>query len=190
MEPQKEGMQLQNVPNASTLRTKPSGQVSNVDMFMKITGFRQGVIKGESVDTKHPGEIEVESFSWDILQPYDKTGSGLASGKRQLGQFRFSMKSQVATPHLLQACSEGEHLKTAVLTCRKAGGQQQEYMKWTISNAMVATVKTGCVGGEDILPHDEVCLVFRQIQLDYREQKPDGTLGGAVTFLDEWNTTS
>jgi type VI secretion system secreted protein Hcp len=179
---------MQNVvQNTSTQRAKPAGQMSNVDMFMKITGTKQGVIKGESSDSKHPGEIEVESFSWDVSQPHSVSGSsaGMATGRRQLGKFTFSMKSQVATPHLLSAICDGEHLKTVVLTCRKAGGLQQEYMKWTLSTAMVVSVKTGCIVGEDVVPHDEVELMFQKISLDYKEQKPDGTLGGAVSFVDE-----
>lgn len=181
---------MQNVPDASSLRTKPSGHVSNVDMFMKITGYRQGLIRGESADSKHKGEIEVESYSWDMMQPYDKTGTGLATGKREFGKFTFSMRSQVATPLLLNSLSTGEHLKTAVLTCRKAGGHQQEYMTWTMSDAMLVYVKTGFLVGDELVPHDEVSLVFRKIQLDYKEQKADGTLGGGVTFLDDWNISA
>ncbi len=30
-----------------------------VDMFLKITD-----VKGESKDKSHPGEVEIESFSW------------------------------------------------------------------------------------------------------------------------------
>lgn len=179
---------MQNVPNVpiASSHAKPAGQVTNVDMFMKITGYIQGVIKGESYDSKHLGEIEVESYSWDIVQPFDKTGSGLAVGKRQLGLFTFSMRSQVATPKLMQASCTGEHLKTAVFTCRKAGGQQQEYMKWTLTNAMVVYLKTGCIVGTDALPHDQVSLTFRKIEVDYKEQKADGTLGGVIVFVDEW----
>ena len=98
------------------------------------------------------------------------------------------MRTQVATPHLLQAVSTGEVLKTAILTCRKAGGQQQEYMIWTISNAMLVSVKIGCLVGDDLVARDEVSMAFKKIQLDYKEQKPDGTLGGAVSFLDDWST--
>ncbi len=34
-----------------------------VDMFLKITD-----VKGESKDKSHPGEIEIESFSWGATQ--------------------------------------------------------------------------------------------------------------------------
>lgn len=179
---------MANVQDVSSLRKKPSGQTTNVDMFMKITGQIQGVIKGESTDSKHPGEIEVESFSWDVIQPVitHGAGAGMASGRRELGKFIFSMKSQIATPHLLQAACTGEHLKTVILTCRKAGGQQQEYMKWTLTNAMVVYLKTGCIVGTDALPHDQVSLTFRKIEVDYKEQKADGTLGGGIMFMDDW----
>ena len=34
------------------------------DMFLKIDGTKQGPIKGESVDARHAGEIDVISWSW------------------------------------------------------------------------------------------------------------------------------
>lgn len=160
--------------------------MAQVDMFMKIVGTSQGRIRGESTDAKHAGEIEIDSFSWDIIQPYDKA-TGLGSGRRQHGLFKFVMKTQVATPLLLTACSTGEHLKEAVLTCRKAGKDQQEYMKWTLKDALITHIETGydANDADDIVPSDEVSLAFNYIEVQYQQQKPDGTLGGAVVFVDD-----
>jgi type VI secretion system secreted protein Hcp len=95
------------------------------------------------------------------------------------------MRSQTATPKLLNACSCNESLTEVVITCRKAGGQQQEYMKWTLTNASVAEVKTGYIFSGQIMPYDEVSLVFQKIQLEYKPQKADGTLGAGIIFMDE-----
>jgi type VI secretion system secreted protein Hcp len=174
------------VPNENP-PTQGSGQSGQVDMFLKITGNKQGVIKGESSDHKHGGEIDIYSYSWGIIQPVSQHG-GLSTGKREHKQFRFVMRSQSATPQLLQAVSTGEHLKEVVLTCRKAGTQQQEYMKWKLTNAFIAEIKTGYLVPGDIIPHDEVALVFQKVELEYKNQKADGTLGAAIVYMDDFQT--
>jgi type VI secretion system secreted protein Hcp len=160
---------------------------SGIDMFVKIKGTHQGVISGESNDSKHKQEIVALSYSWDIAQSIDKAGSGLATGKRQLGMFKFQMVSQSATPKLLAAAATGEILSEVTITCRKAGKEQQEFMVWKLTNAIVAKVETGYLEPTQVIPHDTITLAFRKIELTYKEQKPDGTLGGGIMFVDDWN---
>jgi type VI secretion system secreted protein Hcp len=160
-------------------------QQSHVDMFLKVTGVKQGVIKGESEDAKHKGEIDIESYQWGVTQGFD-VNTGMATGKRQRQKFIFRMRSQLSTPLLLNACCTNEVLKTVVFTCRKAGGKQEEYMTWTLTNASIAEIKTGYVTQDQLIPHDELSLVFQKIELDYKPQKADGTLGSAVIFLDDF----
>jgi type VI secretion system secreted protein Hcp len=162
---------------------KSSG--GHVDLFIKMTGQRQGVIKGESFDGKHLGEIDVHSYTWSVIQPVS-TEAGMSTGKRQLGQFKFLMRSQSATPRILSACCTGEHLKDVTLTCRKAGGKQMEYMIWKLTNAFVAGVKTGYLVSDDITPYDEVSLVFQKVELEYKPQGADGSLGAGIVFMDDW----
>jgi type VI secretion system secreted protein Hcp len=156
-----------------------------VDMFVKMTGRKQGVIKGESEDAKHIGEIDIVTYHWGVVQGFSV--QGLPTGKRQYSKFTFAMRSQVATPKLLSCCATNESLTEVVITCRKAGGTQQEYMKWTLTNASVAEVKSGYLYPDQIIPYDEVSLVFQKIQLEYKPQKADGTLGAGVLFADDWS---
>ncbi|HWC96987.1 MAG TPA: type VI secretion system tube protein TssD [Candidatus Sulfopaludibacter sp.] len=159
----------------------------SVDIFVKIKGKKQGVIRGESVDKTHPNEIQALSYTWDITQPFDMSGSGLASGKRQFGQFKFLMTSQTATPLLLNAISGGEVLEVTV-TCRKAGQDQQEYMVWLLKEAMIHKINTGYILAGEIVPHDEIVIVFRNITLTYRMQKSEGNLGGDIVYMDQWSS--
>lgn len=161
-------------------------QAAAVDIFVKIKGTKQGVIKGECMDSKHAGEIDAYSYTWDIVQPFDKSGSGMAAGKRQLGIFKFLMDTQSATPKLFSAAATGEVLTEVTVTCRKAGKEQQEYLVWTLTNGIVVRIDTGYIAPGEITPHDQVSLAFRTITMTYKEQKPDGTLGGAITFTDNW----
>lgn len=147
-----------------------------VDYFLKIDG-----IEGESQDSKHKGEIEIESWSFGEVQTGTAShGGGLGAGRVQMQDFNFVMKVNKASPKLFLACARGDHIKSAVLTCRKAGKEQQEYLKVTFSDILVSSFQTSGSGGADILPMDQISLNFSKIEFEYREQRPDGTLGGAI----------
>ncbi len=147
-----------------------------VDYFLKIDG-----IEGESQDSKHKGEIELESWSFGEVQTGTAShGGGMGAGKIQMQDFNFVMKINKASPKLFLACARGDHIKNAILTCRKAGKDQQEYLKVTFSDILVSSFQTSGSGGSDMLPMDQISLNFSKIEFEYREQKPDGTLGGAI----------
>jgi len=147
-----------------------------VDYFLKIEG-----IDGESHYSKHKGEIDLESWSWGEAQTGSHSaGGGGGAGKVAMQDFHFVMKVNKSSPKLLLACANGEHIKKAVLTCRKAGKDQQEFLKITMSDLLVSSFQTGGSGHGDIVPTDQISLNYSKIEYEYKEQKPDGTLGGAV----------
>jgi len=148
-----------------------------VDYFLKIDG-----IEGEAQDSKHKNEIHLESWSWgETNSGTSQTGLGLGAGKVAFGDFHFVMRSNKASPKLFLACATGEHIKKAVLTCRKAGKEQQEYLKWTFAEFLVSSYQTGGSASSDVVPLDQISINFTAAQVDYKEQKGDGTLGGAIT---------
>jgi len=148
-----------------------------VDYFLKIDG-----IEGEAQDKTHKNEIHIVSWSWgETNAGTAATGMGMGAGKVQMGDFHFVMRSNKASPKLFLACADGEHIKKAVLTCRKAGKDQQEYLKWTFSDLLVSSYQTGGSESSDVVPLDQISINFTEPQIDYKEQKADGTLGGAVT---------
>jgi len=145
-----------------------------VDYFLKLDG-----IEGESPDSTHKAEIQLESWSWGATQTGTMSyGGGGGAGKVQFQDFHFSMKTNKAAPKLMLACANGEHIKKATLTCRKAGKDQQEYMKVDFSDLLVTSYQTGGHGSSDAIPIDQISLNFSKIEITYKEQKPDGTLGG------------
>lgn len=147
-----------------------------VDYFLKIDG-----IEGESQDSKHKGEIEIESFSWGAAQMGTAShGGGMGAGKVQMQDFNFSMRVNKATPKLFLACARGDHIKNAILTCRKAGKEQQEYLKVTFTDILVSSYSAGGSAGGGVVPMDQISLNFTKVEFEYKEQKPDGTLGGAI----------
>jgi type VI secretion system secreted protein Hcp len=147
-----------------------------VDYFLKLDG-----IDGESQDNKHKNEIELESFSWGETNAGTMaSGGGGGAGKVQMQDFHVMKSVDKASPKLMLACANGEHIKKAVLTCRKAGKEQQEYLKITFSDLLVSLFKTSGTGTANVLPMDEISLNYSKIEIEYKEQKADGTLGGAI----------
>jgi type VI secretion system secreted protein Hcp len=149
-----------------------------VDYFLKIDG-----IEGESQDHKHKGEIEVSSYSFGATQAgthaHSHVGGG-GAGKVSLQDLHFTSKVNKASPKLMLACATGEHIKKAVLVCRKAGKDQQEFLKVTLTDCLVSSYQTGGHTNSEIIPTDQFSLNYAKVEFEYKEQKPDGTLGGAV----------
>jgi type VI secretion system secreted protein Hcp len=163
--------------------------MANVDYFLKLDG-----IEGESQDAKHAKEIDVMSFNWGEKQTGTSyQGGGSGSGKVQMNDFNFTMTVNKATPKLLLYCANGQPIKTAILTCRKAGKDQQEYYKITMTDLLVSSYhtaggyQTGAIAGQVELPvpTDQIALNYSIIMFSYAPQKADGTLDGAINA--GWN---
>jgi type VI secretion system secreted protein Hcp len=146
-----------------------------VDCFLKIDG-----IDGESQDDKHKGEIDVLSYSWGATQMGTSAGGGGGGGgKVNMQDFNFAMEVNKASPLLAKACATGQHLKKVTLTCRKAGGEQQEYLKITMSDLLVSSYQTSGSGG-DVVPVDQIAMNFSKIEFEYKPQKQDGSLDSPI----------
>lgn len=151
-----------------------------VDYFLKID-----TIKGESKDSKHKDEIDVESWSWGENNAGGHAyGGGGGAGKVSMQDFHFVMRTCKATPELMLACAEGRHIKEATLTCRKAGKEQQEYLKIKFSDLLISSYQTGGSSGE-VVPMDQVSFNYSKIEYEYSPQKADGTLDSPVK--SGWN---
>lgn len=145
-----------------------------VDVFLKIDG-----IDGESNDAKHKGEIEIESFSWGVSSPEGGgAGGGGGAGRVTMEDFSFTTPVTRASPKLFLACVERRRIKTALLTVRRAGGQQHDFYKVTMSDVQISAWRQAS-GAE--LPMDQVSMNFGKVQIAYTGQRPDGTPGDTVT---------
>jgi type VI secretion system secreted protein Hcp len=94
--------------------------------------------------------------------------------------FHFVMKVNKATPKLVLACASGEHIKKAVLTCRKAGKEQQEFLKYSFTDVLISSYQTGGASNGSIVPSDQISFNYGKMEVEYKEQKADGSMGGPV----------
>ncbi len=152
-----------------------TGMTSAVDFFLKIDG-----VEGESLDDKHKNEIQLLSFSFGATQAGTSgIGGGAGSGKVQLHDFQVTKHFDKASPKLFEACATGKHTPKVVLTCRKAGGTQQEYLKYTFSEVLISSISQSGSGSE-VLPTENVSMNFSKIEIEYKPQDEKGGLGGVV----------
>ena len=150
--------------------------MAQVDYFLKIDG-----VDAESGDEKHKGEIELESFSWGEQQSGTSgRGGGAGAGKVQPQDFSFVKRVDKSSPVLLIGCATGQHFKNAVLTARKAGGGQQDYLKVTMEDVLISSYQVGGSAHSDVVPMDQVTLNFAKLEMSYKGQQADGTLSGEV----------
>jgi type VI secretion system secreted protein Hcp len=144
-----------------------------VDMFIKIKD-----IKGEAKDAKHPDEIDVLAWSWGLSQTgTTHYGGGGGSGKANVQDLSFTKRCDKSTSALMYHCVSGKHIQEAVFVARKAGEKPVEYLKLKLFDILVTSVSTGGSGNEDYQT-ENVTLNFAKFNLEYYEQKPDGTAGG------------
>ncbi|MCC7497238.1 MAG: type VI secretion system tube protein Hcp [Bryobacterales bacterium] len=147
-----------------------------VDYFLKIDG-----IDGESSDSKHKNEIQLESWSWGATNSGDAAmGGGMGAGKVSMQDFHFVMRINKASPKLMLACATGQHIPKGVLTCRKAGGTQQEYLTVNFADLLISSYQTGGSAGGEVLPIDQISFNFSKIEMEYKMQDAKGNLTGGI----------
>jgi type VI secretion system secreted protein Hcp len=153
----------------------------NEDFFLKIELARQGPIKGEAVDEKHKEEILLTGWNWGMESKSAMSSAG-PSGKATVHELRCFKNVDRASPVIMQALRTNETVKKATLTCRKAGKEQQEYLKITIQNGRLTSYGVDTDGAT---PTETLAFSFKKIEVEYREQRDDGLLGGSVLYSDE-----
>lgn len=145
-----------------------------VDMHIKID-----TIPGHSEVKGFEGQIQLESFTWNMQQRTSfGTSTGGGAGKVNMGDLTFVHNVDKATPKLMIACCTGAHLKDAVLTCRKAGGESAvDFFKITLTDVIVSSVAPSGSNQGDT-PTETVSLAFAEYKVEYQEQDNKGAKKG------------
>ncbi len=140
------------------------------DAFLTLDG-----IKGESKDKKLKESLQIESFSWGLVNLGSiVAGEKHGGGKVSFQDFHFTVRASSASPQLAMFCAGGKLIPTALLTLRKSGDMQMEYCTVKMGDAMVTGFQTGGAQGGNTIALDQVTLSFSKIIFEYREQREDG----------------
>ena len=156
------------------------------DMFLLVKGARTGLIKGEAQDSVHGGEIAVLSWSWGMQQSRS-SNAGQARGKATIQDLKIVKMVDSASTPLMSALRTNESIQKAVLTLRKAGKGQLEYLRITIENGrVVSLVLDGGTPPGSAQVVEQVSFSFNKLLVEYIPQGKDGQGGGGMVFQDEY----
>lgn len=148
-------------------------------------------VRGELKRADKDEGIEIHSFEFSTEVPKDMT-TGMARGRRRYSDVKFRKILDKSSPALQQMLAQHAEIKTATLTCQKAGdsGVMLEYYKVVWSNAYVSSYH---ISGENRpdefgpIPRDEFTLNFNKVEFTYTMQASKGGKAGSTSFADELN---
>lgn len=153
--------------------------MATIDTHLKLDG-----VEGESTHKDHKGEIELLAWNWNVTNATTATsGGGSGKGKAEPGDLSFNHFYDKASPVIAKKCAQGVHFKEAVITARKSGEGQKDFLKITMKEVFITSAAPSGTGGGDIT--ESVSMSYGSIDFSYKPQDDKGGLGGEVKF--GWN---
>ena len=152
-----------------------------VNVFLKVDG-----IKGEARDAKHKDEIDVLSWSWGMASPPPSPGGGGGAGRVSIQDVSIGKRIDAASPPLMLSCASGQHIKSALLSARKAGAGSAAYLTIKMEDVFVTSVAVGEPGPKGG-GTETVTLNFGKVALEYVPQKVAGASSPPISF--KWDVT-
>jgi type VI secretion system secreted protein Hcp len=141
----------------------------SADIFLKLDG-----IAGESTDDKHKGEIDVESFAFSTKR----------SRKVSVSPLRVLKVVDASSPKLMQDATTGHHIKSGVLTFRRAGDPDGvEFLTYKLSDIVVSSYEQGGANPDKRTLgslEDEVGLSPAKVQVTEKTVDASGKAGPAI----------
>ena len=152
---------------------------------MKLDG-----IDGESADDKQKGQIQLQSFSWGASQVTSVAGTGgSGAGKADMSDFSIMKYLDKSSSKLFQSLAKGTHVKTAVVTAVKSGGDGKPFLQVSFKELFVTSQQ---FSASSEIPSESVSFSYNEIKIEYSMQNEQGimTTTGAVTYNVKGNTVS
>lgn len=159
------------------------GTIMTTEIYIKFDG-----VEGESTNADHRGEIAASSWTWSLSVP-TTVGGGGASGRPTPGNIQFVHRYDKASPVLANKCAQGARLPSVVLTARRIGEGQKDFLKVTMKDVLIISVQpswsSGSSGSEIV---EAVAMSYGNIEFGYKAQDAKGGLGNEVKF--SWDIKS
>jgi type VI secretion system secreted protein Hcp len=135
-------------PQASSSFLSFTGGVKNA-ILLKVPG-----IQGESTIKGHKGEIDLKSTSFGASRP-------------KMGEIIVVKRFDKSSPALFQAVATGKHFsKVTIVFHRKAGRGQQDYLTFTMKDAIISSLKN-ISSPADPRPQEQLTLNFTKLTTEY-----------------------
>ncbi len=143
------------------------------DYFLKMDG-----IEGEAQDKVHGKEIRLHDFVLSMTKRGARAHYGV--GRAFFDDVSFSAPIDRSYPKLEQSLAENRKIDKVVLTCRKAGKSQMDFLTITFWDVFLKSCR---IEGTAAVPQMEFSISFRKTEIDYRAQTELGTLGGSTMAM-------
>jgi len=147
-----------------------------IDVYLQIDG-----ITGESNDSTHQGWIEVSQAQWGVTQPISSPGSatgGRTTGRSEYRTLSLAKLADLASPVLMQRCTDGKTISKAKLEFMRADGdgKRVKYYEVELENVLIANMEQMVAEGSIL--RDHIALHFSKVKWKYSQQKIGGGTGG------------
>ena len=158
---------------------------ANSTVLMRVTGQKQGFIRGEVTQKGREGQHRLLAYSHEIVSPRD-AASGLPTGKRQHQPFRIVKLLNEGSPLLLTAMTTSENLTSVIIDVWTPGatGAEIKLMTYTLTNARIVSLRPWMPNHSDASaqtypPAEEIAFTYQRISVMYQP--------GGIESTDDWN---
>ena len=153
----------------------PAGSTERFVFFLSLEG-----IDGESTDSKHKGEIAIESFSWGVSNPVStQVGGGAGAGRVEFSSFTVTKKLDTASPQLFSATATGRHIGEAVLTMQRRDRDLGDVASFKFADVSITSIdEVGAASGSS----EKVSFGFRSVAMEVQAEDKGGGAGPGVSF--------
>lgn len=163
---------------AGALAAAPLPAPAADDIFLRLEG-----VKGESIDARHQGDIELLSYTQSFTAPARATtGGGAGTGKTTCGPVTITKYVDQSSPDLILFVANGRHIPRAVITFRRPGQPPIEYYKVTLEDVVITEVEqsNSRINFPSPAPPraiEKVSLIGARFRFEYAGQLPSGSAG-------------
>jgi type VI secretion system secreted protein Hcp len=147
------------------------------------------MIAGESTDDNHRQWIDIVSWSFGETLPAAATlaAGGASTARVAMQDFKFTMRTNKASPKLFLAGAAGQRIKEIRLEVCQPPPSRLKYLAIKLENVVVSSfVNLGNSGSSLSHPMEEISLSFSRIQITYTEIGADGKSKGNVLGGWDW----
>lgn len=153
-------------------------------VYITVTGAKQGAFKGGAMEKGREGKIKAIAVSYGVAIPKDAS-SGLPTGRRQHKPLSFSLEWDICSPQFFSAAFTNEALKNVTIEYYGTGRDGLSKVDHTIvlTNANIteatesyAAIVNGVADGRDI---QTVTVTYQRIEITSNT--------GNTSAIDEWS---
>lgn len=148
-------------------------------IFMEIEG-----IEGNVTMEGYEAQIELHSFNWGVGRGISMITGRTANrevSSPSISEVTVSKSMDKATPLILQESVIGTKGKKVILHLVRTGGDtEEEYMTYTLHNALISSYSVG--GSGDGEATETLSLSFTAVEAAYSEAGQDNVKGGQGRF--------